>query len=110
MEAGFLPDGVRHKLATLGRGALHLPDARVIDPVMDELEALLVSEGNYLQEAAAMQWFSYHAPHPQRMYAGHEPLLAASAHLDPAAWCASACLASHRSFAGLARPSRPDLV
>lgn len=55
---------LRRVLATLGRGALHLPDASVVDRLMDELEAMLMREVDYVQEAAALQWFAQHAQHP----------------------------------------------
>ncbi len=64
---------LRRVLSTLGRGALHLPDARIVDRLMDEMEAQLLSEVDYLQEVSAMQWFAAQASHPGVVYA--EPVM-----------------------------------
>lgn len=55
---------LRHALRALGQGALALPDATVIEPVMDEIEATLQRELDYLEEASQLRWFARHAAWP----------------------------------------------
>lgn len=55
---------VRGVLRTLAHTDLPLPDAGVVQAVMDEIEATLLREVDYLQEAAQLQWFAQHAAHP----------------------------------------------
>ncbi len=64
---------LRWVLSTLGRGSPHLTNARIVDRLMDEIEAQLQSEVDYLQEASAMQWFAAQASHPCVVYA--EPVM-----------------------------------
>lgn len=61
MHPTLLPEGVRRALA---RTDLPLPADRVVDSVMDEIEATLLREVNYLQEAEQLQWFAEHAALP----------------------------------------------
>ncbi|WP_422845151.1 ABC1 kinase family protein [Acidovorax sp. M2(2025)] len=55
---------VRGVLRTLAHTDLPLPEAPVVQAVMDEIEATLLREVDYLQEAAQLQWFAQHAAQP----------------------------------------------
>ena len=55
---------VRGVLRTLAHTDLPLPEAPVVQAVMDEIEATLLREVDYLQEAAQLQWFAQHAARP----------------------------------------------
>lgn len=55
---------LRGTLKALGHGVLSLPDAPVLDRLMDEIEATLQREVDYLQEAEQMQWFAEQATLP----------------------------------------------
>ena len=55
---------VRTALRALARTDLPLPADSVVDSVMDEIEATLLREVDYLQEAEQLQWFATHAAMP----------------------------------------------
>lgn len=55
---------MRSALRALARTDLPLPAGSVVDSVMDEIEATLLREVDYLQEAKQMQWFALHAAQP----------------------------------------------
>ncbi|MBA5687777.1 ABC1 kinase family protein [Rugamonas apoptosis] len=54
---------LRHALKVLG-GTLPLPPQHVIDQVLADIEATLLREVDYRQEAAQQQWFAQHAARP----------------------------------------------
>ncbi len=55
---------LRHTLQSLGRRFLTLPDARVVDRLIDEIGRQLREEVDYEHEAEAQRWFQQHPPHP----------------------------------------------
>lgn len=55
---------VRAALAALARTSVPLPPAAVVASVVDGIEATLLREVDYLQEAAQLDWFAAHAALP----------------------------------------------
>jgi predicted unusual protein kinase regulating ubiquinone biosynthesis (AarF/ABC1/UbiB family) len=55
---------MRTTLRALAHTDLALPSNTVVDSVMAEIEATLLREVDYLQEAAQLQWFAEHAALP----------------------------------------------
>ena len=55
---------LRTTLKALGHGVLVLPEAAVVDRLLDEIEDTLQREVDYLQEADQLQWFGEHATLP----------------------------------------------
>lgn len=55
---------MRAALRALAHTDMPLPTAAVADSVMTEIEATLLREVDYLQEAEALQWFAQHAALP----------------------------------------------
>jgi len=55
---------VRAALRALAHTDLPLPADAVVDSVVDEIEATLLREVDYLQEAEQLQWFARHAALP----------------------------------------------
>ncbi|MBN9341159.1 MAG: ABC transporter [Comamonadaceae bacterium SCN 68-20] len=55
---------LRAALKALARTGLPLPAETVVAGVMDEIEATLLREVDYLQEAEALRWFARHAAWP----------------------------------------------
>ena len=53
---------MRAALKALGQGVL--PNAAVVNRIMDEVEATLLQEVDYLHEARQLQWFAHHAALP----------------------------------------------
>lgn len=55
---------MRTTLRALAHTDMHLPADTVVDSVMTEIEATLLREVDYLQEAEELQWFAEHAALP----------------------------------------------
>ena len=55
---------LRTALKALAHTDLPLPGPAVLDSVLDEIEATLLREVDYLQEADALRWFAKHAAWP----------------------------------------------
>ncbi|MBV7542972.1 AarF/ABC1/UbiB kinase family protein [Acidovorax sp. sic0104] len=55
---------MRAALKALAHTGMPLPSAAIVDSVMDEIEATLLREVDYLQEAEELAWFAQHAAWP----------------------------------------------
>ena len=55
---------LRTTLYSLSHSSLTLPDSTVIERILVEIQAMLLREVDYLQEARALQWFGQYAAMP----------------------------------------------